>query len=217
MNGQELREWRRKWGLSQERLAEALGIFRESVSRWETGARAIPSFLPLALAALQHRMKLEAENHDDYEKLIKLAKDVVPNSWNIYKFRDVESCKRERGILNIGLHIYDGDRSREAHQKYNASGHVENIQSMNGVGYVTINFYDYSPMLTETLLHELAHIAVHRFADLRTKSYKRGYNISNGRIIESDSHGEVFNKFLNIIENRAIKKGWGFYLIENRI
>lgn len=56
MTGQELQEWRRKWGLSQEDLGRALGVFRESVSRWETGARAIPSFLPLALEALENRM-----------------------------------------------------------------------------------------------------------------------------------------------------------------
>jgi transcriptional regulator with XRE-family HTH domain len=56
MTGKELQEWRRKWGLSQETLASALGVIRVSVSRWETGTRAIPSFLPLALEALENRM-----------------------------------------------------------------------------------------------------------------------------------------------------------------
>jgi DNA-binding transcriptional regulator YiaG len=56
MTGEELQEWRRKWGLSQEALAFALGVIRVSVSRWETGTRAIPSFLPLALEALENRM-----------------------------------------------------------------------------------------------------------------------------------------------------------------
>ena len=65
MTGQELREWRRKWGLSQEDLAQALGLFRESVSRWETGARAIPSFLPLTLEGLEYRMKLEAMQKEE--------------------------------------------------------------------------------------------------------------------------------------------------------
>lgn len=57
MTGKELQEWRQKWGLSQEMLAQSLGVFRESVSRWETGARAIPSFLPLALEALENRIQ----------------------------------------------------------------------------------------------------------------------------------------------------------------
>ena len=56
MTGKELQEWRHKWGLSQEALALALGVIRVSVSRWETGTRAIPSFLPLALEALEIRM-----------------------------------------------------------------------------------------------------------------------------------------------------------------
>lgn len=62
MTGKELQEWRRKWGLSQDGLARRLGVFRESVSRWETEARAIPSFLPLALEALENRMKMEASH-----------------------------------------------------------------------------------------------------------------------------------------------------------
>jgi transcriptional regulator with XRE-family HTH domain len=57
MTGKELQEWRRKWGFSQDELAKALGVFRVSVSRWETGTRAIPSFLPLALEALENRME----------------------------------------------------------------------------------------------------------------------------------------------------------------
>jgi DNA-binding transcriptional regulator YiaG len=62
MTGKELQEWRQKWGLSQEMLAQSLGVFRESVSRWETGARAIPSFLPLALEALENRFKKEKDH-----------------------------------------------------------------------------------------------------------------------------------------------------------
>jgi len=57
MTGQELKQWRRKWGLSQEELGRLLGVARFSVSRWEIGTRAIPSFLPLALEALENRMK----------------------------------------------------------------------------------------------------------------------------------------------------------------
>jgi transcriptional regulator with XRE-family HTH domain len=63
MTGQELQEWRRKWGLSQEDLGRALGVIRVSVSRWETGARAIPSFLPLALEALENRIIKERGGH----------------------------------------------------------------------------------------------------------------------------------------------------------
>jgi DNA-binding XRE family transcriptional regulator len=56
MTGQELKEWRRKCGLSQEELGRLLGVARFSVSRWEIGTRTIPSFLHLALEALENRM-----------------------------------------------------------------------------------------------------------------------------------------------------------------
>jgi len=64
MTGQELKEWRRKWGLSQDELGRLLGVARFSVSRWEIGTRAIPSFLPLALEALENRMQMEASHGD---------------------------------------------------------------------------------------------------------------------------------------------------------
>lgn len=57
MTGLELKEWRRKLGLTQEDLARRLGVIRLTVARWETGTRAIPSFLQLALEALENRME----------------------------------------------------------------------------------------------------------------------------------------------------------------
>jgi transcriptional regulator with XRE-family HTH domain len=62
MTGKELQEWRRKRGLTQEALALRLGVIRVTVARWETGTRAIPAFLSLALEALEIRMKME-ESH----------------------------------------------------------------------------------------------------------------------------------------------------------
>ncbi len=60
MNPNELKTWRKKLGLSQEKLARLLGSHRVSIAQWETGRRGIPSFLPLALEALEYRMKMEA-------------------------------------------------------------------------------------------------------------------------------------------------------------
>jgi DNA-binding transcriptional regulator YiaG len=57
MKGKEIKEWRRKWGLTQEGVAQCLGVIKVTVARWETGTRAIPSFLPLALEALENRME----------------------------------------------------------------------------------------------------------------------------------------------------------------
>lgn len=62
MTGQELREWRKKWKITQEQLAEDLGVYRVSVNRWERGVRSIPSFLHLALEALEYRLKKGGKN-----------------------------------------------------------------------------------------------------------------------------------------------------------
>jgi DNA-binding XRE family transcriptional regulator len=61
MTGQELREWRKDWKLTQEELARVLGVYRVSVNRWEKGVRSIPSFLPLALEALENRLRKEGK------------------------------------------------------------------------------------------------------------------------------------------------------------
>jgi len=48
-----LKTWRRNHGYTQVMLAEALGVIPLTVSRWERGVREIPSFLGLALEALE--------------------------------------------------------------------------------------------------------------------------------------------------------------------
>jgi predicted transcriptional regulator len=55
MNGNELKLWRKRWGITQVELAEMLGTYQVTIARWETGARKIPFLLPLALEALEHR------------------------------------------------------------------------------------------------------------------------------------------------------------------
>jgi len=53
MKPKELRQWRMANGYNQERLAKALSVHVQTISRWERGAREIPSFLKLALGYLE--------------------------------------------------------------------------------------------------------------------------------------------------------------------
>ena len=53
MKPKELKQWREANGYSQARLAKALSCHVVTVSRWENGAREIPSFLELTLAYLE--------------------------------------------------------------------------------------------------------------------------------------------------------------------
>jgi DNA-binding transcriptional regulator YiaG len=56
MKGHDLTEWRKRWGLTQIKLAQALGVDVMTVSRWERGVQVPTPVLPLALEALEHRM-----------------------------------------------------------------------------------------------------------------------------------------------------------------
>ena len=53
MEGSELRRFREKLGLTQEKLAKALSVASNTVARWERGERGIPSHLPLALKTIE--------------------------------------------------------------------------------------------------------------------------------------------------------------------
>jgi transcriptional regulator with XRE-family HTH domain len=56
MNGDKLKLWRKKCGITQVELARMLGTYQVTIARWETGARKIPFLLPLALEALEQRL-----------------------------------------------------------------------------------------------------------------------------------------------------------------
>ena len=61
MTNQDFKNWRTKWGLSQGKLAKALGVRSMTVARWEWGTIRIPALLPLALEALENRIRKERE------------------------------------------------------------------------------------------------------------------------------------------------------------
>jgi DNA-binding transcriptional regulator YiaG len=56
MTGDELKEWREGRHLTQTELSQMLGVKFNTVSRWEVGMRAVPSFLELALETIGRRL-----------------------------------------------------------------------------------------------------------------------------------------------------------------
>jgi DNA-binding transcriptional regulator YiaG len=62
MTNKEFKDWRTRWGLSQGKLARALGVRSMTVARWEWGTIRIPALLPLALEALENRIRKEQEH-----------------------------------------------------------------------------------------------------------------------------------------------------------
>jgi DNA-binding transcriptional regulator YiaG len=55
MTPKQLKAWRKRNGYSQSQLAEVLEVATQTVSRWERGAREIPSFLRLALECMESK------------------------------------------------------------------------------------------------------------------------------------------------------------------
>lgn len=54
-----MKTWRKKWGLSQGKLAKLFRVDVMTVSRWERGIQQPTPLLPLALEALEHRIRKE--------------------------------------------------------------------------------------------------------------------------------------------------------------
>jgi transcriptional regulator with XRE-family HTH domain len=53
MTPADLKKWRKQNGYTQAALARALGVIPLTVARWEGGSRQVPTFLALALRALE--------------------------------------------------------------------------------------------------------------------------------------------------------------------
>jgi DNA-binding transcriptional regulator YiaG len=59
----ELRAWRTRLRLSQERLAHELGVTFTTVWRWEKGQRPVPHMVQLAMREIE-RQQLDAEHEE---------------------------------------------------------------------------------------------------------------------------------------------------------
>ena len=87
MRPEELKEWRTKRRLTQQSLADLLSVTKPTISRWESGSRHIPAFLPLALKCLKLKKK-----H-------KTIKRIVQKAMHIKTAQEVEEYLLENILL----------------------------------------------------------------------------------------------------------------------
>lgn len=75
MTPEELVAHRKALRMTQQALADALGVHQVTVARWETGAREIPPFLALALAQLKRQSQSSETSGSDCAKTKGEAED----------------------------------------------------------------------------------------------------------------------------------------------
>lgn len=63
MTPEQLATLRESIRMTREQLADALGVDRTTVWRWETGGTPIPVYLPLALLWIRHTRRTMQGNH----------------------------------------------------------------------------------------------------------------------------------------------------------
>ncbi len=85
---EKLFQLRKKAGMSQESLAEQLGVSRQAISRWEMGT-AMPDAPNLLQISILFGISVDYLLHDDYE-----SDDDIPS------VKEVKSEMRKEGIKN---------------------------------------------------------------------------------------------------------------------
>jgi hypothetical protein len=136
---------------------------------------------------------------------------ITPNNWNIYTNEKGRYIHEIAGTLNVFLVLKD-DTAEDDHLR--AGGVLSSMSFVWVDGIVTAKIEVWICLHRDlhglagmswkgTILHELAHVAVHRCVAFRKKAHKTEGDI-NHHDIEEGSHGRSFQRALTVMLNRAI-------------
>lgn len=164
----------------------------------------------------------------EQEEIIEFANKITPSNWHICS-GSPKDWKYEPGILNIILDIDDQD----IEELYDLEDEEDDIfvgQVWGKMRFMHLKNFGIDRKgkiamahivvraawgdLLGTIVHELAHVAVDRYAAFKTKTYKTGgLGLGSYRDVEEDMHGPIFQKALWLIVKRAVKK-YGYQIPE---
>jgi len=134
-----LYEYRRKNNLSQEELAEKIGVSRQAVSKWER-AEASPDTDNLILLAKLYEVSLDELINNDPPKENKESKKVADDHVSISPM-GIHVMEKDGNQVHIdwkGVHVKDVDEDKEVHVNWTGvSGRDETgefIYSLDDIG-----------------------------------------------------------------------------------
>jgi hypothetical protein len=168
----------------------------------------------------------------EHQSLVDVANLITPSSWNV--FIDQKDRKWVPGVLNICLwiHEYDGDDDPDdewigkvhSPQRYYrisffAKMDVRAAKALRKFGdgvVASCEIWLREEWLgLETLIHELAHVAVQRYLALK-KGAHRNPDLELALCSEKEMHGPLFQRFYRTMIKRAerylckeLTENWG--------
>lgn len=118
--GEKLKEIRKRFGLSQEELAEMLNVSRQAITKWENdgGKPDIDNLLELSkkfgitvdsllnneseLSDLSISVKLDKEKYGSkLSSYYKILKEYYPEPWKIYTITVTKKMEKVEGVLDV--------------------------------------------------------------------------------------------------------------------
>jgi len=148
------------------------------------------------------------------------AEKITPRTWNICLNKNEYIQRAE--ILNVYIDFLAGQRLREAEKEVGDvfEGRIPSPIRMESNGRLFIVNVELcvEPILDinnelvremkpkETLVHELAHVAVNRWEDWRFKTHKLSTPRENRKYDQANSHGHAFYRAFELLIIRTEKQ-----------
>ena len=149
---------------------------------------------------------------DELDKLAQFGNAITPNTWHV---TTGGNFKFKAGILNIFLWGWEGAGESEEAPEDEWMGRLKGPlrflplswfdQNASGfVGSAEIQL-DLTWAGCAVLIHELAHVAVYRYAAFKSRAWKSDHGFTQ-LMVKDDPHGPLFQKAWWLLITRAVQQ-----------